>query len=136
MNLADGWVGRALALENSRSLLQLTFACITTQLVLDAGRDLVRKTRFHVFVDALEMLDMAVIARLAKEGDLSVDGRAIREVILAQDAKDCLCQVLTALHRGIILYIVMLVWRITLRAKDTVHRSYRHSWQWRETVDR
>jgi hypothetical protein len=91
-----------------------------------ARRDIMamRETRFHVSVDALKILDVAVIACLAQEGGLNIGRRAIRELTLAGDAEVCLRQVLTTLPRGIVLYNFILVKVYTpARKEGTVHRS-------------
>ena len=67
------------------------------------GRKLARKARFEESVDALKVVDVAVIAQLFQEGALTVDGRAVSDIALTEYARVRLCQVLATLDRSVVL---------------------------------
>lgn len=68
-----------------------------------AGGKLARKARFEEPVDALEVVDVALIAQLFQEGALAVDRRAVGDVTLTEYARVRLCQVLATLDWSVVL---------------------------------
>jgi hypothetical protein len=84
--------------------LQFTKTWVTTLPILDTSGQFVGETRFPKLVDTLKIFDVAVVAPLAQESCLSIDGGAVREITLAVDGEVRLCYVLTALDRGVIFY--------------------------------
>jgi len=54
--------------------LKVTKVRVTIQLVLQAVRELVGKTRFDEPVHTLKIIDVTVIARFFEESSMAVDG--------------------------------------------------------------
>ena len=68
-----------------------------------ADGKLARKAWFEESVDAIEVVDVAVIAQLLQKGALAIDERAVSDITLAEYARVGLSQILATLDRSVVL---------------------------------
>jgi hypothetical protein len=97
--------GSSFVEQGLNCVLKLTQFWVVLQAVFQGHWEVAGEAQFVEFLQALEVLNVAVAARLPQQGVLSADGRAIRHIARPKDSWVGLCKVLGPLHFGVYLWL-------------------------------